>query len=170
MPFKCEVRITDRASVIAYEDGCIATPREIADICEKLMAYAIDNKDKIDEVNAFTRQCNKDYAEHRFTHGKKEPNTRPSHVYLMECFGMYKVGVSIDVEKRCKQFRSKQFPVKIVASSKLLKWAYDMETDIHAANEDKCVGGEWFKFTDKEVEHLSNLIMQLDDDLYERGL
>lgn len=80
---------------------------------------------------------------------KRKP--KPSKVYLMECGGRYKIGVSADVDRRLKQLDKRPFELLLVTYSELFEDAYTAEKVLHKQYEKYRVYGEWFDIPQDEL-------------------
>ena len=75
---------------------------------------------------------------------KEKKKANPSMVYLMECGGRYKIGVTKDIERRVKELDKRPFPVNVVATSELFDEAYLAEKEFHEIYKEYRLNGEWF--------------------------
>ena len=90
---------------------------------------------------------------------KSTPKEKPKgHIYIMECDGKYKIGVSKDIERRRKQLDNKPFPTTIVYKSSLINNVYDVEKEIHSVYEEKRIGGEWFELDSGDMNAIKRYI------------
>lgn len=89
------------------------------------------------------------------------------HVYLMECGGRYKVGVSADTSKRLRQLDNRPFPVMLLASSQQLTHPFEAEREIHEWLEAYRVSGEWYDIPDDLLQSVIKTVNDMDDYLYE---
>lgn len=72
-------------------------------------------------------------------------------VYLLECEGFYKIGITDDVRKRLSQIQtSTPFNVKLIHSIPLAN-AWLLEKHLHERFAKKRVRGEWFKLSSDDV-------------------
>lgn len=84
---------------------------------------------------------------------KKKPN--PSMLYLMECGGHYKIGVTKDIDRRVKELDKRPFPIKVVAVSEPFEDAYIAEKGYHEQYGEYRLNGEWFDIPEKFIYGLS---------------
>lgn len=92
----------------------------------------------------------------------KKPK-RKSQVYLMECGGKYKIGVSANVSRRCKQLDNRPFPVNVIATSPFIENAYRFEEDLHQIYNNFRIDGEWFNFSKQQIEKITTIIGEADE-------
>lgn len=140
------------------DDGCFITDNmgyymeaeQMVEISNKLIKTAKEKgmKKAITDHNSERKnEVEKIMNDH--TPRKKEPTK--AYIYIMECGGKYKIGVSKDVEKRKKQLDNRPFPVNIIFISPLIEDAYVFEKALHDIYTDRKIDGEWFDLTDDEV-------------------
>ena len=146
--------------------GDIATLEEIQKYAWELIDFAtrfekdivihnLENKIRLKEI------MSGNYPEHN----KKElPKKR--RVYLMECGGRYKVGVSVDPEARAKQLGNRPFPVQLLSQSKMVHCAFEAEKEIHEWLDEYRIDGEWFDIPDGFVDSVVQAIADVDDVVY----
>ena len=94
---------------------------------------------------------------------KQIQTSRPSHVYLFECGRKYKIGVSVNVERRMKDLDQRPFPVTLVASSRMIRNAYQIEQSLHEQFDDQRLNGEWFELSDEQVAYITEYLNKLGD-------
>lgn len=101
---------------------------------------------------------------------KEKPNPQPRYVYMFKCGeNKYKIGVSMDVERRRKELDNRPYSVTIYAVSKVpFSRAFEVEADLHKLHENNRVDGEWFEIDQARAELTAILIENADDD-YENG-
>ena len=90
-------------------------------------------------------------------------STIKRNVYVMECQGMYKIGVSKDVEKRQKQLTKTPIPVNIIYISPQIDYAYECERNLHEIFEEKKIMGEWFLLNDYDIEAIEKFFIGMGD-------
>lgn len=84
-----------------------------------------------------------------------------SYVYLMECGGKYKIGISRDVERRAKQLDNRPFPVNVICKSAKIKHAETAEEQLHKKYNEHRIGGEWFEFDESTITEIISTIQSL---------
>ena len=72
-----------------------------------------------------------------------------SKVYILECNGLYKVGVTSNVSKRIKQLQTGNgFKIKEVVSYEFFDMAYYIENKLHNKFKECNMLGEWFSLSE----------------------
>ena len=99
-----------------------------------------------------------------------KPRIKPRYLYMFKCGdGRYKIGVSVDVERRRKQLDNRPYPVTIVAASaKPFRRAFEIEDYLHGLLDEDNLSGEWFAIDDERAELIAELVSVADDD-FETG-
>lgn len=144
--------------------GDIATLEEIEDYAEKLLDFATRfEKDIVIHNLKNEIELNERFHCHRTTE-KKIPKKR--RVYLMECNNRYKVGVSVDPDKRAGQLNNRPFPVKVIAQSNMVHCAFEAEKEIHEWLDEYRIDGEWFDIPDGFVDSVVRAVTDVDDVAY----
>lgn len=102
------------------------------------------------------RQESKKAFEESFgiSESKTKKSPKPSMVYLIECGGRYKIGVSADVDRRLKQLDKRPFALNLIAKSQLFDEAYTAEKKLHQQYQKYNVYGEWFDVPQDELDVL----------------
>jgi hypothetical protein len=78
-------------------------------------------------------------------------NKKSLYVYLLECQGFYKIGITRNVVERLKACQTgNPFEIKLVYYD-FCSRARTVEGILHALFKDKNVRGEWFKLSDKDI-------------------
>lgn len=146
--------------------GFTTCAEDIMELCYGLMKYAFKYKSEIDVYNQkheieFEKMLNGCVGT-----AKKESRTarrKGGYVYLLECGGKYKIGFSKDVERRIHQLDTRPFKLNLVAKSKYLSDAYDWEQGLHDACADSMVDGEWYEFSENELQWVTEAISELKE-------
>lgn len=73
-------------------------------------------------------------------------------IYIMECAGKYKIGLSRDVERRRKQLDNRPFKTTIIYKSPVMEEVYDLEAALHDIYKEKNIKGEWFDLSQTDIE------------------
>lgn len=92
---------------------------------------------------------------------KQKPSKAKGYIYLLECKGKYKLGVSKNVERRIKELDKRPFELNLVAKSRLLDEAYYQEQNIHSSLDMFRIGGEWYSLDQYNLDCLKNRIEEL---------
>lgn len=88
------------------------------------------------------------------TYTKLTKSRNKGFIYILKCIDKYKLGFSIDVEKRMKQLDTRPFPLELVYKAYSEK-AYDIEQELHSVytSYGYRLEGEWYS-SDLPVEKL----------------
>jgi len=142
--------------------GDIATLDEITDLSEKLLDFATTF-----EKDILIHNLKNDAAlRKRFRYGYQPTEKEPPgkrRVYLMECDGHYKVGVSADPHERARQLDRRPYPVEIVAQSDMVHCAFKAEREIHSRLDEFRIDGEWFRIPRELVDGVASRIRDIND-------
>lgn len=97
-----------------------------------------------------------------------KPRVKPRYLYMFKCGeNRYKIGVSMNVERRRKELDNRPYPVTIFAvSEKPFSRAFEVEADLHKMHADDKTDGEWFLLDDERAE-LTAILVSTADDEYE---
>lgn len=90
---------------------------------------------------------------------KREMNMKSSRVkkiYVAECNGNFKIGVSNNVATRLEQLVCGCPTIKLIYESDFISNAFELESVLHNLYKDKSVGGEWFSEVD--IEEIKEII------------
>ena len=90
----------------------------------------------------------------------------PKYVYLLECGGKYKIGISKDVARRIKELDCRPFPINLMARSKRMTHAQDLEQHLHMKMSRYNIDGEWFDLPDDKLSLVKSVIESSDDGTY----
>ena len=82
-------------------------------------------------------------------------------VYLFECNGKYKIGVTSDIKKRLKQLDNRPFPVALIKNSELIYNAFEIEQNLHQKYQKQKIDGEWFKLNTSQVKYIIDYLSKL---------
>lgn len=75
-----------------------------------------------------------------------------SKVYVFECNGLYKIGVTSNVNRRLKQLQTGNgFKITEVASYEFFSMAHCIERDLHSKFKECNTLGEWFNLSEFEL-------------------
>lgn len=80
--------------------------------------------------------------------------SRPGYVYLLRIpeTGVYKIGVSIDVEKRIKQLQTGNTEEITLVNKFYSNYPYKIESNLHRRYGVQAIKGEWFYLEQKDVD------------------
>lgn len=90
-------------------------------------------------------------------------------MYIFECGGRYKIGVSDNVDRRVKELDNRPFPVRLVAKSRLVHCAFEAEREIHEWLEEYRLSGEWFDIPNTFIGAVIRAVIGVDDTAYGYG-
>lgn len=139
-------------SVLCDGYGFIVDPEKMLSIAHRL----VKTVDRFgDDIIKYNHKLKK-------TRLKKQKHTKidkRSRIYLLESGGLYKVGISKNVERRVKELDNRPFKVKIVCYSDLMKNAQRIEKKLHREFAAHNVYGEWFEFNEDELETVKKKIV-----------
>ena len=133
-------------------NGFIIESEDLIEIGKNLISFAKKHKEDIIAHNEKARKNLYGFYEKL----KKEPKKRSGHIYIMECGGKYKIGLSKNVERRKKQLDHRPFPVEIIYKSPELENVIDYERELHEVFDDKRISGEWFDLDEKDIDIIKN--------------
>lgn len=135
----------------------VPIPREeaIDAICEILKTISRDDYESYIEVR---RKEIDEMWRHPFHDPKPKRKPNQSSVYLMECGGKYKIGISKDVARRVKELDKRPFKINVVATSEMFEDAFMAERVLHSQCDKYRIDGEWFALPDNEIDAISEKI------------
>lgn len=138
-------------------------PSEVKELISIFEEYIEDNTDEEIELwNADNKK--RVYAELGVPTESKDSNYSSGYVYLFECGGKYKIGVSSNVNRRLKELDNRPFKVNIVTKV-YSNMAYKVEQTIHACLKKHNLKGEWYDFpTPPTAEWFESLVKRVEDD------
>lgn len=114
------------------------------------------------EIEEYNKKVDDRLYEAYNIHCEKSPKQKKSAcVYMLECGGRYKIGYSLDVERRVAELDKRPFPVKIMAMSKSTTEAYDIEQYIHSRLEHLRICGEWYEISPEGAEKVKKYIERI---------
>ena len=137
-------------------NGFMLNSDELLDIGANLIKFAkIHNNNEIEEYNQEKYQEIEDRMNDWLNTPKRKSK---SSIYIMECGGKYKIGVSKNLETRKKQLDNRPYPVNIIYKSGLIEEPYNKEQELHSAFKEKRIGGEWFELTEQDIISIKNYL------------
>ena len=92
---------------------------------------------------------------------KQKVTKSKGYLYLLECEGKYKLGLSKDVERRIKELNQKPFKLKLITKSRLLDEVYIYEQKLHQTLDKYRIKGEWYLLDKDTIEYVKNRIEEL---------
>lgn len=145
---------------LTNQDGFIVPKDDIARLFQELNRFfEVHSSEDIEAHNQV--------IQNRMSHPEMEEiGDGPGHIYLMkDTQNRYKIGLSIDPERRLQQMKRKNgevylihtFPADNMAQAeKALHWNYRLQK----------IKGEWFDLTDKDIEFIRSLVKYRDGDFF----
>lgn len=148
-------------------NGYMLTCEEMFDIGTNLVKFSKLHSEKdVEDFNKETRERIESDLKRWLYEPREKVKEKPiGYIYIMECAGKYKIGVSKDIEKRRKQLNNKPFPVNIIYKSQLIKNVYEIEKQIHSIYQQKRIGGEWFDLTNSDIKSIQSYIKSYTKEL-----
>ena len=91
---------------------------------------------------------------------KKNKHIDPHELYILECQGIYKIGIADNVNKRIKGMTTgNPFPINIITTYKLGDTiSREKEKQLHARFKNKHHLNEWFNLDYNDLEEIENLL------------
>lgn len=160
---------------IDNEDCCIFIPvapnllvkpsevRELIPIIEKYISNHTD--EEIEQENE--RRIAEIYHYRNEPLKNKGSDYAGGYVYLFECGGKYKIGVSKNVERRMKELDNRPFKVNLICKV-YSDMAYKVEQRIHELMSKFKIEGEWYEFKNTpSVDQFIKLVKNVEQTLKE---
>jgi len=90
-----------------------------------------------------------DFIKEKIRSGSRRKETKTFNTYLIidKGSGLYKIGKSVNVQKRLKSLKVACPMIELVGS-----YGYDIESQLHKRFEAKNVTGEWFSLNESDIE------------------
>lgn len=152
--------------LIKNNGGFFPKKEEIEKIISGLQLFIDEYGNQIDQLNENIEIKHKQEYEEwhkQQKENKKEKNRIIAQIYIIECNGRYKVGMSKNIENRLKQLDNRPFPCNIIFKSSDTKYAYEIEQEIHFRLTKRRIKGEWYDMPQEIVEKVKNEIEFLID-------
>lgn len=112
-----------------------------------------------EEIEEYNKKVNdRLYEAYGGDHKKEKKPRAHAYVYMFECGGRYKVGVSRDISRRISELDRRPFPVAVIAVSKATPNAYEIEQYIHDKLAHLRINGEWYEISPEGVERVKKYI------------
>lgn len=160
---------------IKDNQGYLFSKEDLLNIANGILNFVKEYGDNIDEMNLQKKKKAEDeynewLSQCRKGKNKKEKQRKNAKIYIMECNGRYKVGMSKLVENRLKQIDNRPFPCEILFKSSDTKYAYEIEQEIHIRLSKKRIKGEWYEMGQDTLsnvkQEIERLIKCYDDGIY----
>lgn len=161
MRYAYEFEKQDDGSIVMFDccQGFAVEADDIKELCKGLLKAAFEHeKDLIDYNIEREDRLEKEMNDYKCTPKEKTK----ANVYLMECGGKYKIGVSKDVKRRIKELNKRPFETRLVKQSKPIEEPYLYESELHENYEDKKISGEWFNLTQHDVNVICSYLENLE--------
>ena len=85
------------------------------------------------------------------------------YVYLLKTDdNRYKIGVSVNVERRIKQLQTGCSDRIMVVDTFLSKFPFKLESALHRKYESSKINGEWYLLTNESVSEFQNICSQME--------
>ena len=139
-------------------NGFLLESDELLDIGQNLIKFAKKNKESIKKVNQIRKQ---EFEQSWGSYLKKSKPKPKGQIYIMECGGYYKIGVSKNIKQRQKQLNKRPFKVNIIYKSPINEDYYSMEKELHTQYDDKRINGEWFNLNQNDIETIKTILEDL---------
>jgi len=128
-------------------------------ICERCTARLVIECDE--SIWTFKHPCKECQAIRTFLRDvvicEDEPyEPIPISVYLFRADDRYKIGTSVDPERRLRDFSASPIPVELVWASQA-QGAKEIERRFHKLFKEKRCHSEWFKLDDADIEYIKKM-------------
>ena len=81
----------------------------------------------------------------------------------MEANDLYKIGITNNLKKRYKTFKTANPDIQIITHSKKISFAQELAQKLHMLLEEKRVSGEWFQLDVDDVALVIKLLLNLNE-------
>lgn len=150
--------------IMSDNQGIVTSAGDIIELCKGLLKFIGKHSEDIETYNLKRNaEIERDMRGYSASSSKRKGTRKEGYVYLLECGGRYKIGFSKDVERRIHQLDTRPFKLNLVTKSKYLSDAYDWEQGLHDACADSMIDGEWYEFSESEVQWVTETISELEE-------
>ena len=140
------IQDTEEGCFVFNCNGFTMGTEQMRYLAERLLETAEDTAPgKLDDYNQKRKEELEKEMGGWYAVAKEPKPKRSAYVYMLECGGRYKIGMSADVNRRAAELDKRPFPVTIVAVSKATDNAYSIEQYLHEKLEQFRIGGEWYE-------------------------
>ena len=140
-------------------NGFLMTPEQMIEISRGLMLCAMQDEG---EINAYNEKRKIEFEEQLHADNDKPKKEKDKgYVYLFECGGKYKIGLSRDVERRIRELDYRPFRINLITKSRLLADPFSVERELHARYEYLRLTGEWFALRTKEINEIKSYLNEV---------
>lgn len=143
-PFLVAVKNGKCCISYAVAENAMLKPSEVKEMIPLFEQYINEHTDE--EIEAENKRRLAEFHE-SFEVSAEEKTTRymNGYIYLFECGGKYKVGISRNVERRVKDLDKRPFKVNLIAKVHS-DIAYKVEQEVHNRLKRYKIEGEWYDF------------------------
>lgn len=92
---------------------------------------------------------------------EKPKKIQTGFIYMLECGGRYKIGMTNDIDRRIKELDKRPFPVNLISLSEPISDPYKEEQKIHLYLVEHRINGEWYELSQDNAEIVKNYIERL---------
>ena len=144
--------------------GLFPEYEELIEIIKGLQKFADDYKDEIHNHNV--KVSNEMFNVSHRPNNKEKKEKDLKCVYLMKSENYYKIGISKNVNRRCKELATTKMPyeIKIIAQTCLISNADDIEKKLHERFKKQRINGEWFLLDDKQVQQVLDIFNYIKEE------
>lgn len=140
-------------------NGFLMEPEQMIEISKGLMLCAVQDEGKINAYNEKHKREFEEQLKSFDTPHKKEKDK--GYIYLFECGGKYKIGLSRDVERRIKELDYRPFTINLIAKSRLLTDPFNVERELHERYTKNKLTGEWFTLSENQVNEIKRYLNEV---------
>ena len=166
--FGCPFFIEEAESgcYISNSHGFVMESEEAIELAIDIIRFAKKHEDFLIDKNIEVDKYYEDMMNGRYSYDVEKKPKKKSSVYMFRFHDRFKIGVSIDVERRLKELNNRPYPVELVSSSVPMTCAYEVEKEIHEDLEEYRVDGEWFNLPKDVAVYISELIAGIIPEMY----
>jgi hypothetical protein len=139
----------------------ILSKEKVKEIIDKLNEFFLrTNEEDIENHNKKTRERFEN--EMNLCKGQATEKIQlKGSIYLLECGGKYKIGISKNVDRRIKELDNRPFKVNKIISKDNVIDVYSKEQKLHTKYSKKRIDGEWYEFNQEELKNIIDEIRGL---------
>lgn len=139
--------------------GYVMEYEQVKEVCKGLLNYAEKHKEELEQHNINTELKYEKIMNGEYDSPPKEKSK--AYIYLLECGGKYKIGVSKNIDRRIKELDRRPFKVNLLAKSDLINDPYIVEQKLHDWVKADRISGEWFDFSQEKLKVVKEKIENL---------
>lgn len=143
--------------------GLLFSKEDLLFVANGLLKFAEKYGDNIEQIN-IQRKKEQEEKEKRWLEEcevKNQKRKQKSKVYIIECGGKYKIGITKDINRRIKELNNRPFSCKVLYLSKNSEYAYEVEQHVHYELAESRINGEWYKLHPKMIDFLKEEIEEV---------